>query len=195
MIALVLGGAACRWDDVDRLEAMVGSPWPGIVIGVNEACCKPDSYGRGWTRRFDALATLHTEKVVRWKHARRQFVRSLGRSPLWDHYEVWGHTNRSAVDRNFHGWPGGSSGLYAVSVALEMGAAGVVVCGCPIDDQDNAFRGERWHAFKRYRKGWKKQRRLGGLERVRSMSGWTAELCGEPDREWLGEGVSQPSAA
>lgn len=188
MIALVLGGAACRWEDVERATGMIGRRWD-LVVGVNEACCKRDGAGRAWTGPFDVLATLHAEKVFRWRHARAEMVRSLGRSPAWDPYEVWSSVRRTAVDRHFRGWTNGSSGLYAVSVALEMGATRVVVCGCPLDDRENAFRGERWTAFNRYRAGWTK--RAEELRpRVRSMSGWTAELLGTPDARWLAQEVA-----
>jgi hypothetical protein len=42
----------------------------------------------------------------------------------------------------------------------------------------------RWDEARAYHRVWE-QRRAMMMGRVRSMSGWTAELLGKPEREWL----------
>src|SRR5688572_6460764 len=58
--ALLLGGADCVWDDVNALESMLGSTWPGIVIAVNDI-------GAMWPRRLDHWCSLHMENM-NWEH-------------------------------------------------------------------------------------------------------------------------------
>lgn len=73
----------------------------------------------------------------------------------------------------------GSSAMTAVLAALRMGYRRAVLCGCPLTG--NAPEGNPYEAF---RLGWlDRQEELG--DRVRSMSGWTMELLGFPDRRWL----------
>lgn len=195
--ALVIGGAECVWDDVDALEAMVGR-WSGLVLAVNDVACKRDERtGRCWPRRIDHFCTLHAEKVAGWKRQRRELVASLGRSPDWDFYETWSCGKRAPVDRHFTGMTGGSSGLYAVSVALHLGCERVVLAGVPVDARRNAFRNEtEWKAYRRYTDGWVGRDRVPLpqlAERVRSMSGWTRSLLGAPTPGWI-HGEAQEAA-
>lgn len=187
--ALVLGGAQSVWDDIAALEAVVGR-WRGPVLAINNIACERDlRTGQAWERRIDHLCTLHAEKVALWRRKRRELVISLGRSPEWDVYETWSCGRRTAVDRHYSGITGGSSGLYAVSVALHLGFERVVLAGVPMTNERNAFRDEaQWKAFRRYTDAWVDRSRnalplLAG--RVRSMSGWTREILGPPELDWI----------
>ena len=186
--ALIIGGGACVWDDLDALEAMVGR-WRGPVFAVNDAACRRDVNGRCWTRKIDHFCTLHAEKVARWKQERRKLVLSLGRSTEWDYFETWSCTKRTPVDHHFSGNTKGSSGLYAVSVAFHLGHPRVVLCGVPMDNRRNAFRDEtEWKAYRRYTDAWVDRARNARpefVDRIRSMSGWTREKFGAPTPEWI----------
>jgi hypothetical protein len=186
--ALVFGSAWSRWEDLGRLEDMIGAPWPGLVVGTNESCMAPDMHGRAWERNFHILATLHSEKVAKWRLARRELVASLGRSPLWDHYEVWSANQRNVVDRHYSPdeWLHSSSGGYAVGITHdELDCYPVILCGVRMDAQKNAFRGKPWTAYRKYLSDWK-----DNLDRIRgrvfSMSGWTGAMLGEPTQAVLG---------
>ena len=86
----------------------------------------------------------------------------------------------------------GTSGLYAVQIALEeLGFDGVILAGVPIDADAGTMAPE--HSLmtdadrvNRYRPEWHLAFPSIG-ERTRSMSGWTRELLGEPTPEWLAE--------
>lgn len=192
--ALVIGGAASVWSDLDALEAMVGR-WRGTVFAVNDIACKRDVRGRAWERRIDHFCTLHAEKMALWRRKRRELVLSLGRSPEWDIYETWSCAKRESIDHHFTGIIGGSSGLYAVSVALHLGYERIVLAGIPMDATRNAFRDEeRWKAHRRYTDAWVDRSRnalpsLAG--RVRSMSGWTREILSAPSPDWI---LARPAA-
>jgi hypothetical protein len=79
----------------------------------------------------------------------------------------------------------GSSGLFAVKRAFELGFDKVVLCGVPIDQSAGKLDyGQRWLGSMTFRKGFEEA--LPHLkDRVRSMSGWTRGLLGPPSAEWL----------
>lgn len=84
----------------------------------------------------------------------------------------------------------GTSGLYAVQIALEeLGFDGVIVAGCPIDAAAGTLAPE--HSLmtdadrvNRYRPEWELAFPHIGA-RTRSMSGWTRDLLGAPTGDWL----------
>lgn len=177
--ALVLGGAECVWDDIDALEAMLGHPWPGVVIVVNDMGYKAGHNGRVWDRPVHHWATLHAEKLAQWRSQRSKA--GLPGRPI-----TWSSVRRTIVDRHFQGWADGSSGLYAVSVALlGLRHPRVVGCGIPLDQRANTFSGREWRSCQRYRRGWNTHaKQIRG--RFRSMSGWTRQQFGAPSVDWIG---------
>lgn len=161
MIALVVGGAACVWGDLAALAA-----WkPDTVIAVN------DMIG-AFPGRIDVAATLHAEKLDRWRLERwRQ-----GGNP---DYVTWGRPEKPGTDRVLGGWTSGSSGMFGVGVALELGADVVLLAGVPMDPRPHFFDHTAWDSFRLYRAAWEKRAdRLRG--RVFSVSGWTRDLLGPP---------------
>ena len=98
---------------------------------------------------------------------------------------------------------GGSSGLFAVTIALDMGYDRIVLAGCPMEgalrvtypdgypgncgeDKDgyhdpmpNQSRG-----FAVYQQAWTRHFDLI-KDKTRSVSGWTQELLGAPTAEWI----------
>lgn len=163
--ALVVGGASCVWDDLRAL-----GPWAGLVVAINDAIAV-------YPHRIDHAATLHPEKLAGWceERARR------GGNP---DYLTWSRKAPEVVDRVLTGWNGGSSGLFAVGVALEAGAERVVLTGVPLDARPHFWDAEAWEACNLYRAGWEKRAdELRG--RAFSCSGWTRELLGPP-AEMLG---------
>lgn len=73
----------------------------------------------------------------------------------------------------------GSSAMTGVLAALRMGYEKIVLCGCPLTG--NAPEGNPYEAF---RLGWMDHREEL-IGKVKSMSGWTMELLGQPTEEWL----------
>jgi len=177
--ALVLGGGQCVWDDIDALEALMGEPWPGVVLVCNDMGYKEGHSGRRWDRPIHHWCTLHAEKLQGWQNQRRN-------AGLPKIEETWSSVRRTVVKNHFQGITGGSSGLYTVSVALfALGYPRVVTCGIPMDATKNTFSARDWTSFKRYKLGWERDiNRLKG--RVRSMSGWTAQVLGRPTVDWIG---------
>lgn len=169
MIAAVLGGARGVWAELSDLEQMLGRR-PDLIVGTNDA-------GVIYPGRLDAWATLHHERFAEWRRRRagNQDYRAFIHAPLV------GVEAEIAPDR----WAG-SSGLYAAQVALShLGARGVVLCGVPLDgDRAHFFNGAPWIDADVFRRGF--EAALPVIrDTVRSMSGWTRELLGGPDPQWL----------
>jgi hypothetical protein len=162
MRALVVGGADCLWDDL----ASLGGWTPDIVVAVNDAIA-------AYPHWIDHAATLHPEKLVGWRLAR---WRNGGNGD----YTTWSRRNAELVDRILTGWNQGSSGMFAVGVALEMGAERVVLAGVPMTETPHFFSAEPWVGVRHHRDAWEKRAdEMRG--RVVSCSGWTRELLGGPD--------------
>lgn len=177
MNALALGGADGVWQDVERSEAILGEQWWGLVVACNRA-------GVDWPGRLDAWCSLHPEKLLSvWAPAR-----------ITDEYETWSDPNRgergaAPTDHHLDNW-GGSSGLFAVQVALEVGADRVVACGMPMDRRAHYHGTAAWTEYENFRAAW--ERKADELEpHVKSMSGWTRELLGTPTRAWIDTQVAR----
>lgn len=171
MLAAVLGGARGVWAELEQLETMLGRR-PGLIVGTNDA-------GVIYPGHLDAWATLHHERFAEWRRRRtgNQDYRAFIHAP---HGSVTAEVVR---DR----WTG-SSGLYAAQVALEaMGASGVVLCGCPLDERAaHFFNNASWTDAAIFRRGFEAARPVI-RDTVRSMSGWTRDLLGAPDAQWLND--------
>ncbi|WP_448043800.1 hypothetical protein [Bradyrhizobium liaoningense] len=176
-IAAVLGGATRGLAELETLRTLAPVD---AVFAVNDAAAAyhhPDLH---------SFVTLHPEKLPQWL-ALRANVDKLHKPDIVAHCEHPLVTQ--VVD---YRWPGmnasGSSGLFAVKVALEKYDR-VVLCGVPMDvmrahffdsapwfDVDSFW--DAWHVALPHIK-----------DRVRSMSGRTANLLGMPTKEFLASGI------
>jgi hypothetical protein len=172
--ALILGGSANVFDEAATALRLFE---PDAVFVTNDMIAK-------WPGRVDYICSLHPEKVNDWIEARRKRCYPMGA-------EVWCHKKAgprscvySGVDRTTDDWAG-SSGLFAVKVALEEGFQKIVLAGVPLTvEGKHIVRSRAWTAAAAFHNGWKSRlKRLEPL--VRSMSGWTQELLGAPTLEWL----------
>lgn len=173
---ICLGSAESMGADLAAAAALGIEPGPWVLVAVNHAA-------KVWPGPLPHWATLHGDSLRTWTMQRQR----LGLPPagrLWT-AERRGRPVGIEVE-TAPNW-GGSSGLLAVSVALnQLRAERVVLCGIPMDIRQGHFDqpGKLWTDGGNYRHAW--LRRLAEMkDRVRSMSGWTREQLGAPDREWL----------
>lgn len=169
--ALVLGGARCLGRDVEEASRLGGFD---VVIACNMAAVE-------WLGRLDHFATWHPELLPHWTALRKK----AGRPDAGAYWTVRGHRAPPGLPMYFVDNWGGSSGLLAAQVALEV-ADWAVLCGIPLDPEGEHFdRRGPWPDAMIHRKAWEAHR-LDLVDRVRSMSGWTRELLGPVDSAFLG---------
>ncbi len=174
---LVIGGADCVWEDIKQATALFE---PDAYFVINDMI----PLGSG---PCDYAGSLHAEKIPEW-------VRRRGHSGYSAVGEVWCHKMASGrgkvapgggVDRLTPDWAG-SSGLFACKVAIQEKFDRIVVCGVPLDAaQNHVTRSRPWHVANAFRGGWQTRKKIIAPY-VRSMSGYTKDLLGEPTADWLG---------
>lgn len=186
MNALVIGGAACAYEDLAELETMLGRPWPWPIILANDI-------GATFPRRFDYWVSLHVDRISKWSEHRAR-LGLPGGFQIWGRHRPLPHPLRTArkLDGSVHARNGGSSSMLGVDVAERVvGATRVVLCGCPMDNRPHFAEsiehrpGTPWRAYAAHRNGWNRARNEL-VDVVRSMSGWTREMFGAPTPEFLG---------
>ena len=172
--ALVIGGAACVWDDLAGARELFT---PDIVIAANTIAIEIE--------RVDHWVSYHPGKFAGWLERRRK--RGFADPALWAHQSVKPGPDIKEVE-----FEKGTSGLLATIIALRnLQAERIVLAGVPMtpepffDGPDGHSKKWVHHLENRYRGHW-----LEAVPElvpvVRSMSGFTQELLGAPTREWLG---------
>jgi hypothetical protein len=170
--ALILGGAnTLEADKAAALDLFT----PDLIIACNHAA-------RDEPRRVDHFVTMHPDLLPHWLGQRRAAGRpEPGR--LWHARHRPCPVEATPVEN----W-GGSSGLLCVAVAYELGVGRIVLAGVPMVKTARHYDNDQhWFECAQYWPAWErwKPRMMG---RVRSLSGWTANLLGLPTREWLAGG-------
>lgn len=172
MIAVILGGARCVWDDARAALAMIGDQ-PAMVVATNQA-------GVRYPGDLDAWASLHPDFFA---NALPRRVRAGLNKPLV--YAPAKHPDTPCIKAVASRWDGSSS-LYAAQVALkQLKVTKVILCGAPLDsDAGHIAVPGPWSDPEQYRAGFVAA--LPEIEgRVRSMAGWTADTLGRPDPDWI----------
>jgi len=90
----------------------------------------------------------------------------------------------------------GSTGLFAVLTAIDMGYKKIVLAGMPLDSKGHWYfpdekYGPKW-TMETYQ-AWFELKALPQSQRIRSMSGYTAALMVEPTRAWVTDGIKKRS--
>jgi hypothetical protein len=173
LTALVLGGAAGVWEEARAAHALFT---PGLTVAVNDAIAQYDGH-------LDIAVTLHPDKMAGWRYQRE----ANGFKPA---QKCIGHKQADGIDETTGFlFPGqklsGSSGLFAVKVALDAGCERVVLAGVPMTDSGaHFFDSKPWTECRSFHEGW--QQAMPHIQHVvRSMSGWTREILGAPTPGWL----------
>lgn len=173
-LSLVLGGAECVWADLRSAPTLCPSD---VIVAVNDI-------GVDWPGPLDHWVSYHSDRLSRWAAARAK----KGLPPAGNYWVGKGGPTPSAPKgcKFVEVW-GGSSGLLATTVALNHSEK-VILCGVPIDPGMRHYhdgqQGKPWKEASKYHKHWlDAEPKL--RDRVKSMSGWTADLLGRPTKEWL----------
>lgn len=169
--AIVVGGAPGVLADVERARRLR----PGaVIVGANEA--------GSIVGEIRHVYTLHPDLSDRYRERAPVEVHTAYERPGWeraDHF--WSDVpDYEAMTRGSSGW---CAGLWAVHL-LECSEA--ILCGVRLDlPAERHARGyRRHHTTGPDTAGWRgaamRAWEMGLCHRMRSMSGWTAELLGRP---------------
>lgn len=181
-LALVIGGAECAGDDLKKALALFT---PDKIYAANDIGAHVE--------RLDVWCSLHPEFMDKWEEERKKRGLPNGYeivAPLST--EVGMHGAKGRITRRIsYRWPGmtssASSGIYAAKVALNDGFDRVVLAGIPMQQEANHFaRGKAWLQRDCFLPGFEKATPFM-LGRVKSMSGLTRDILGNPTKEWLAE--------
>lgn len=181
VVAFVLGGAECVWQDYQGARKLCV---PDIVICVNDIGVHYPDY-------IDHWVSFHADHFRKWV-AERKKAKLPAAGQLWTgpYLAKYAPANIRQVKHR-----GGSSGMLGTVIATQIvQATHTILCGVPMDPKmrhfHNAKNGKPWYDGRNYHKNWIEEK-LKLLGRVKSMSGWTAELLGKPDSEWI-ESMDNP---
>lgn len=168
---IIIGGARCVWDDYLRLKQ---SGFSGSVMAVNDVGMYFDGPLNHWV-------SMHANFLAQWVALRKGHA-MMGHECLTHTREAY-PTIRAHWDIQPYGW---TSGLFAAQVGVCLGYERVVLCGVPQDGSGRFF-DPPWmpggeHDDKNSKKAFRQivEQSEGLKAIVRSMSGWTKELFGEP---------------
>lgn len=183
--ALVVGSAACVWDDVNDARAL---------CKFDAICCVKRA-GIEWPETFDVWAGLHPEHMKDYEARRRAKGLPGGYEIVCPPDAELGDPGKGikGIHRRVgYRWPGmnasAGSGIYGAKVMTDAGYR-AVLAGIPMNDDPHFLNHEKWG-----RGPWGAVTSfLEGLRfavphmrgRVKSMSGLTKEILGAPTPEWL----------
>lgn len=174
-LLILVGGARCVWDDIERAGMAKNND--------HDVMCVNDIIMHYPGRIEHAYSNDHVW-LKRWLETRRQI-----------HQQRWGAPkhNHSVKAGGKWTWPfpgHGTSSLNAVYVGLALGYERIWLCGVPLDDSGHYFDAP-WvktnfsHEVAGRQGGpryWESAARRIFKGRVKSFSGRTRDLLGEPER-------------
>ena len=141
------------------------------------------NFGVMVTKRINHLVSLHHDwmklfsdiVVIANKQPRESFI-TYSRRPKLDHVDkVTKWTNEGTQKC-------GSSSLFAVDMAIREGYEKIILCGVPLDGKGHFYDSVKHDLEFMFSPVW---RTYPFKDKVRSMSGLTQEILGEPTKEWL----------
>lgn len=186
---IITGSAECLWQDYLQATRLTKDE-DLMCVNLSAICF--------YFRHINHLVTLHHNKMKNFyaaamiqRQERQDFPRQRRKTLIDKKFnKILTHSisDNSKVDFVWQiGNPGGTSGLFATQIALALGYTKIILCGIPInalrrfyDSPNKTFpyegisQQEPWQIANRKFDN-----------RVRSMSGKTAELLGKPDKQWL----------
>lgn len=171
-IAIVVCGGGDPFEEYVAARKITGEAGRNVTIFAGNDMIQqfPD--------HIDHAVTLHPDKLQIWMPGRKA-------NGFPDIASVWCHRPYgNGVTEWTRDWQG-STGLFAVKVARELGFVHIVLCGVHMSEESNHFvRKTPWKAASGFKRGW--LTRLPQLKPyVRSFGGWTRQELGAPTVEWL----------
>jgi len=174
--AVVVGSAQCVFEDLAKLQALLPDRKDYIVFSVNFASMLPI--------KPNYIVGMHGAYIDTYKNIACIKAEEFGWIKNFYTVSSFGHADYVYKDLGGDG----TSGRFAVDVALKLRFKKILLCGVPIDGTDR-FYGDIKHDYApliNY-KEWTEQ----DNSKVRSFSGNTKKLLGEPTEAWLTGGKNE----
>lgn len=164
-ILIITGSAPCVLEDLARAKELAAS-YDLMAVGLDAV----DKYAEP----IKYVVTYHPKEIAEIAERRAGYGNT--------DYLMISHQEKPGVDICIHDWwiPSGSSSLLGVQAAQRLGYDKIILCGCPLTGKNKDEQ-----EYKNFHAGWK-TRKKETAACVRSMSGWTRDLLGAPDEQWLG---------
>jgi hypothetical protein len=175
-VAVIIGGAETIWSEWAKAREMCGD------VGARPVTFVVNDSIPLFQDRIDHAVTLHPDKYEReWQDARA----ARGLPPCG---VVWANRRHKVINKDTPDW-GGSSGLFAIKIARELGYDKIVLCGVPMTlDGGHVIRKAPWRAADQFWRAWERHKRELAAY-VRSFSGRTAQMFGSPTASFLANGL------
>jgi hypothetical protein len=163
-VLFILGSAPCMTRDMGCAEELLYSKtkYEVMVIGLTSM--------KMYYGPVKYVATYHPDQI--------QEIRNISHWPVKIISHKKGESGADIYEP--HVGKTGSSALLGVRAGIRLGFTHIILCGCPLLGKN--AQGKRYN--KMFSPGW-----MDAYEtiknHVRSMSGWTMELLGNPTEEWL----------
>lgn len=168
---LIIGGAACVWDDLQKVPHGI---YDKMV--VNDIGCYLD-----WP--IDHWVSMHAKYLVMWMRLRRGHCLAFG-----DKFLSHTHRSQESVTCAWHlnnPWP--YSGMFAIQVAIALGYEKILLAGVPQDGTLRFF-DPPWTKQNHADTNKSLMQNCSLLPEVmrctRSMSGWTKDFFGGLEKSW-----------
>jgi hypothetical protein len=177
-LAAVLATGRTVWDDLLRFDPVARK---ASVVAVNNMILH-------WKERVHHGVSLHVEEPPLWRSLRPCY--SCDGAYVQTHTYTSGRPSKCDFEWDVERSRGGTSTLLAVMIGLGIGYDRIVLCGAPLDGKGHFYDPPGRDMTPEFtqdfvKNEWTDCRDSFFKGRVRSMSGWTRELLGEPDEAWL----------
>ena len=182
--AVVMATGWTVWDDLERFDPVARKC---AVVAVNNMILH-------WKARVHHGVSLHAEEPPLWRLLRGQYGCDAGHT----HTHAYRESRDPRIPNCDYIWKirgsalAGTSTLFAVAVALALGYSRIVVAGAPLDGKRHFYDSPgvecKQFASTSVRQEWQNAQTHVFQDRVRSLSGWTRELLGEPADSWIANG-------
>jgi hypothetical protein len=163
MVLIIVGSAPCAIEDILNFSTLGNDECDFMAVGM-DAFKSP-------------VASGHTEDL--------SSIKAYAGLRKQKGYELIHYQPLKGVDIvvPLDMWEGGSSALMGVMAALKLGYNKIVLCGVPLEGPNPGHPGADYSMFQG-----KWTESVSVLcHYVRSMSGFTKGLLGEPTKEWLND--------
>ena len=175
---LILGGGRCVWEDYFAAREIMPTSY---VMGVN------DIAGQFKIEKMHHAVSLHGRVLpairgLRLEKGCCETICTHSDYPGAGITFVWKMQNS-----------GGTSGLFALKIALALGCKKIILCGIPMDGSGHYFDppdvrknfAEVFGSVSNFAPWRDVAKSQIAVDRVRSMSGKTASLFKEPTKDWV----------